>query len=161
MNFLKKLFTKKPEETAEVPPEFLQENPPEWVIILNGRELPAGVTFSIRAPLFQADRHGAAEITNLPGNGGEAQSATAKFSRPEMDRLLLILGFSFPAEIATVAGATEEGLPVTVTIYRETPFYLRTADCNLAGWIDSRQPAPPVVEIGRILMEARHRALAQ
>jgi hypothetical protein len=161
MNFLKKLFAKKPEETAEVPPEFLQENPPEWVIILNGRELPDGGTLSIRAPLFQSQRDGVAEVTYLPGQGGQPQSGSAKFTRPEIDKLFVILGFSFPNEIATVAGPADEGMPVTVTIYRESPFYLQVADCNLAGWLDSRKSGPPVVEIGRILLETRSRALFQ
>ena len=160
MNFLRKLFARKPAETAEVPPEFLQENPPEWIIIMNGRELPDGGTFSIRAPLFQSRRGGVAEITSLPSKtGGEARTITVDFTRPEIDRLFIVLGFSFPKEIATVAGPTDDGVPVTMSIYRENPFNLCTADCNLADWIDSRKSAPPVIEIGRVLLEARRRTL--
>jgi hypothetical protein len=160
MNFFSKLFAKKPAETAEVPPEFLQENPPEWVIILNGRQLPDGGGFSIRAPLFQSSRSGVAEITDLPATpGGEVRTISVDFTRPEIDRLFIILGFSFPKEFATVAGPADSGVPVTLTIYRESPFNLCTADCNLADWIESRKSGPPVVEIGRILIEARRRTL--
>ena len=160
MNFLRKLFAKKPVETAEVPPEFLQENPPEWIIIMNGRELPNGGSFSIRAPLFQVERRGVAEIITLPSQvGGEGRTITVDFTRPEIDRLFIVLGFSFPKEFATVAGPTDSGVPVTITIYRETPFNLCACDCNLAGWIDSRKSGPPVIEIGRVLLEARRRTL--
>jgi hypothetical protein len=160
MNFLRKLFAKKPAETAEVPPEFLQENPPEWIIIMNGRELPGGGGFSIRAPLYQLRRSGVAEITGLPSQaGGEARTITVDFTRPEIDRLFIVLGFSFPKEITTIAGPSDSGVPVTITIYRESPFNLCTADCNLADWIDSRKSGPPAIEIGRVLLEARRRTL--
>ena len=160
MNFLRKLFAKKPVETAEVPPEFLQEDPPEWIIIMNGRELPGGGSFSIRAPLFQAQRSGVAEITSLPSAAdGEGRTIAVDFTRPEIDRLFIVLGFSFPQEFATVAGPADSGVPVNVTIYRESPFNLCVADCNLAEWIDSRKSGPPVIEIARVLLEARRRTL--
>src|SRR5271154_6596187 len=104
MNFLKKLFGKKPEEPAEVPPEFLQENAPDWLINLNGRELPDGNPFSIRVQLYQSLRAGSAEILVFPTNRpGPPKTATIDLSRPEIDKLFVILGFSFPDEIASVS----------------------------------------------------------
>ena len=76
MNFLKKLFSKKVEETPEAPPEFLQENPPDWLIDLKGQESPDGNSFSIRIQLFQTERSGTAEILVLPRDQfGEPRNA--------------------------------------------------------------------------------------
>lgn len=161
MNLLKKLFSKRTEEPADVPPEFLQQEPPDWLIDLKGQELPDGNTFSIRVQLFQSARTGTAEIVVLPHDqSGEPKSAAADLTRIEIDRLFVILGFAFPDEIATVPAADPDGLPVTISIYRQSPFTLRSAACNLAGWLDSRKSAPTAVEIGRILFETRTRALS-
>lgn len=161
MNFLKKLFSKRTEEPADVPPEFLQANPPDWLIDLKGQDLADGSTFSIRVQLFQPARTGVAEIVILPRDqSGEPRNATTDLTRPEIDRLFVILGFSFPNEIENVPADVPDGMPVTISIYRQSPFLLRSAACNLAGWLDSRKSAPTAVEIGRILLEARTRALS-
>jgi hypothetical protein len=160
MNFLKKLVSKKVEETPEAPPEFLQENPPDWLIDLKGQEPPDGNHFSIRIQLFQTNRSGSAEILVLPRDqSGQPKNATTDLTRPELDRLFVILGFSFPDEIATVSTDAGDGLPITISIYRRNPFTHRAAGCDLAAWLDSRKSGPPVVEIGRIALESRQRIL--
>jgi len=161
MNFLKKLFSRRTEETADVPPEFLQANPPDWLIDLKAQDLAGGNTISIRVQLFQPARTGVAEILILSHEpSGQPKEATTDLTRIEIDRLFVILGFSFPNEIENVPTDVPDGLPVTISIYRQSPFLLRSATCNLAGWLDSRKSAPTAVEIGRILLEARTRALS-
>jgi hypothetical protein len=161
MNFLKKLFSKRTEEPADVPPEFLQAIPPDWLIDFKGQDLAGGSTISIRVQLFQTARTGAAEIVVLPHEPSvQPKNATTDLTRTEIDRLFVILGFSFPDEIEDVPADVPDGLPVTISIYRQSPLLLRSATCNLAGWLDSRKSAPTAVEIGRILLEARTRALS-
>lgn len=160
MNFLKKLFAKKASELADVPPEFLQENAPDWLIDLKGNEMPNGNTFSLRVQLYQSLRTGFAEILVLPREpGGQPTTASADLDRIDLDRILVILGFSFPGEIASIHADAADGLPVTVSVYRRHPFAFCLADCNLAAWLGSKQPAPAVVEIGRILLQIKARAL--
>ena len=121
--------------------------------------MPDGRNFSIRALIFSETRTGLAQIRN----GGSGQSATpdgalVNLERVELDRLLIILGFVFPGEITTVSSDAAEGVPVSLSIYRRIPLAHRAADCNLAGWLNSRKSAPPVIEIGCLLMNLRARA---
>ena len=44
MNLFKKLFSRGKEETPDLPPEFLQETPPDWLIDAKGQRLPNGNT---------------------------------------------------------------------------------------------------------------------
>jgi len=156
MNLFKWLVGRK-ETPVEPPPEFLQRSPPDWVIDLKGQE--GGGAFSIRVQITVATRMGTAEVIVLPGaDGGEPQSATRALERTEIDRLLVILGFSFPADIAAVAGGAEDGSRVNVTIHRREPLGEASAECDLGEWLESRKTGPPVVEIGRILMEIRRAA---
>jgi hypothetical protein len=163
MNIFKWLFGRK-EAPVEPPPEFLQASPPDWVIDLKGqpvRHRPGeggadGGAFSIRVQITTATRTGMAEVIVLPGAaGGEPKTATRALERTEIDRLLVILGFSFPADIAAVTGGTDGGSRVNVTIHRREPPGEVAAECDLGEWLESRKPGSPVVEIGRILMEIR------
>jgi hypothetical protein len=159
MGLFKKIFGKEKAAAPDLPPEFQEAAPPDWLIDLKGREMPAGTHFSIRAQLAQAARSGRADILILPRTDSELpKSGAVELERLEIDRLLVILGFSFPAYIDDVAGESASGLPVGITIHRLEPYTARTASCNLAGWRNSKQPAPPVVEIGNILLAARDRA---
>ena len=159
MGFFGKLFGQGKTAAVELPPEFLEDSPPDWLIELKGRELPHGAVFCVRARLSRTERTGSAEIFLLPQTDAESpKSATTELERLEIDRLLVILGFSFPVDIDDIPGETESGLPVSLTIHRLAPYAYRSATCNLAGWRDSKQPAPPVVEIGSILTNAGDRA---
>lgn len=159
MGFFGKLFGQGKTAAVELPPEFLEDSPPDWLIELKGREFPNGNVFSVRARLSKTERAGKADIFLLPRADAESpKSATTELERLEIDRLLVILGFSFPVDIDDIPGETESGLPVSLTIHRLAPYSSRSASCNLAGWRDSRQPAPPVVEIGGILAKSRDRA---
>jgi hypothetical protein len=159
MNFFKWLFGRK-QEPVELPPEFLQENPPDWLIDLKGQGMPAGGPFSIRVQIVAAARTGSADIMLLPGDsGGEPKSASASLERTELDRLLVVLGFSFPADIGDVAGGAGDGPACTLTIHRREPYQAKAGECRLAEWIESKKPGPPVIEIGRILMELQRRVL--
>lgn len=161
MNLFKWLFKKKP-EPPEPPPEFLQAAAPDWLIEVKGRVFPAGGSFSIRAQVFAAARTATADMVVFAGEArGEPTSKTANLGRLDLDRLLVILGFSFPQDIAEIPGAREEGLPVTVTIFHRAPLAAQSASCNLADWLDSRKSAPPVVEIGRMLVELKRRTLGE
>src|SRR5947209_6587510 len=154
MSFLKRLFSGRKNEVQELPPEFEQSEPPDWLLDLKGQDLPQGSRFSIRVQLSAASRIGSADILILPCQEGEQpRSGTAELTRPEFDRLLVILGFSFPGDFEDVAGSEKEGLPVTISIHRREPYDLKTANCNLVGWNESKQSRPPLVEIGWILLE--------
>ncbi len=97
MSLLTRLFSKRKEKSDDLPPEFLQEPPPDWFIDLKGRGLTGGKPFSVRVQLFATRRAGTAEILILPaGPGEQPKDAGVELSRTEIDRLLLILGFSFP-----------------------------------------------------------------
>lgn len=158
MNFFKRLFGGKEMAPAEPPPEFLQASPPDWVIDLKGRIEEGDPVFSIRAQIYQSARKGTAEVIILPREpGGEPRSATVELERLELDRLFVVLGFSFPADFASVAG--EAGAALKMMICRREPFVECAVDCDLSGWLDSRKSAPPVIEIGRIMLELQRRAL--
>ena len=159
MNFLKRLFGRK-EEPAELPPEFLQEDSPDWLIDMKGAALPHGSRFSIRVQILDATRAGTVEIIVLPRKEGEEpRSASGALAQTEIDRLFVILGFSFPGDIANVPALVIDGMPVSISIHRHEPYAMAAGECNLAGWTDSRKPGPPVIEIGKILLEARNRIL--
>jgi hypothetical protein len=160
MNFLKRLFGRHKSEPQELPPEFLQENPPDWLIDFKGQSSPEGRRFSVRVQLSETSRVGVAEILILPrDDNGEPKSATGELNRVELDRLLVILGFSFPNDIADVGADLSEGLGANITVHRREPYTLVAARCNLAGWLDSKKSGPPAIELGRILMEAQRRIL--
>lgn len=159
MGLLGKLFGKTKAAAEELPPEFLEDSPPDWLIELKGREMPDGNVFSVRAQLGKVTRVGQADVFILPRTDAEVpRSASIDLEKLDIDRLLVILGFSFPADIDDIAGESDSGLPVNMTIHRLAPYAARSATCNLAGWRDSKQPAPPVVEIANILVRARERA---
>jgi hypothetical protein len=71
----------------------------------------------------------------------------------------VILGFSFPGDIADVQAQVIDGIPVNISIHRHEPYAVSAGECNLAGWMDSRKQGPPVIEIGKILLEAQQRIL--
>ncbi len=159
MNFLKRLFGRK-EEPAELPPEFLQTRPPDWLIDMKGAALPHGSRFSIRVQISDATRAGTVEIVVLPRkDGGEPKSASGTLTQTEIDRLFVILGFSFPGDIANVPAQVIDGMPVNISIHRREPYAMAAGECNLAGWMDSRKSGPPVIEIGKIILEAQGRIL--
>jgi len=49
--------------------------------------------------------------------------------------------------------------PVRLLVYRRDPSAMKAASCNLAGWVDSKKPGPPAIEISRVLLGIYHRAL--
>ena len=105
-------------------------------------------------------RTGIVEIVILPLNENkQPKSAQTELLRQEIDRLFVILGFSFPEDIDHVAPGEVEGVPVSITIHRREPYSCRCVECDLASWLGTRNPGPPVVEIGRVLMDAQERAL--
>ncbi|MDB6021261.1 MAG: hypothetical protein JWQ04_1118 [Pedosphaera sp.] len=160
MNFLNRLFSKRKDEVHEPPPEFLQSEPPDWLLDLKGQGLSQGNAFSIRVQLFEASRTGSVDVLVLPGQeGGQPQSGTAELIRTEFDRLMVILGFSFPDDIEDVPPGMKDGLPVTLSIHRREPHAFKSAGCNLAGWDETRKSRPPLVEIGSILLEMQKRIL--
>src|ERR1700722_20509572 len=118
MNFLKRLFGRK-ETPLELPPEFLQEEPPDWLIDMKGAALPHGNLFSIRVQISNATRVGMVEIVMLPrADGEEPKTASGALSQLEIDRMFVLLGFSFPGDIATVTAQVIEGIPVNISIHR-------------------------------------------
>ncbi len=161
MNFLKRLFGHK-ETPPELPPEFLQENSPDWLIDMKGTGLPRGNRFSIRVQLSDAARTGTVEIVMLPRKEGEEpKSASGALARLEIDRLFVILGFSFPGDIGDVPAQVIDGLPVNISVHRHEPYSLAAGECNLAEWIDSKKSGPPIIEIAKILLEAQMRIMPQ
>ena len=159
MNFLRRLFGHK-EAAPELPPEFLQAAPPDWLIELKGQDAESGGHYSLRVQISVTMRKGAADILTLPAQPeGEPRSATVDLERTEIDRLLVILGFSFPNDFAGMDAKADDEPPMTLAINRREPYAATTAQCALGGWLDSRKPGPPVVEIGRVLLELKKRTL--
>lgn len=160
MNLFKKLFSRAKVDAPELPPEFLQETPPDWLIDAKGQRLPDGNRFSIRAQLTDSSRTGIVEILILPLSENEQpKTAQTELLRQEIDRLFVILGFSFPEDIDHVAPGEVEGIPVSISIHRREPYSTRCVECDLSSWLGTRNPGPPAVEIGRVLMDAQERAL--
>lgn len=160
MSFLSRLFSRKKEEAPELPPEFLEADPPDWILDLKGTGIPNSGAFSVRVQLRQGARKGSADVLLLPqGETGQPQSATGDLQGGEIDRLLVLLGFSFPDHIDDIPADETEGMPVTLSIHRHEPYSVKTATCNLAGWLDSRKSRPPTVDIGLILLEMQRRIL--
>jgi hypothetical protein len=155
MNLFRRLFGKS-SEAIEAPPEFLQAAAPDWLIEAIGRMLPDGGHFSIRTQIFNAARTATVDLVTFPV-GGEPASQTRELERAKTDRLLVILGFSYPHDIADVPGPTDTGLPVAITVFRREPLVAQRAECNLWDWLESPKPAPPVVEIGKILVDFKRR----
>jgi hypothetical protein len=160
MSFLKRLFGKK-EKPQDLPPEFLQDDPPDWLIDLKGQRLPEGERFSIRIEMWAGSRKGIADVLVLPANeGGEPRIGRCELEKGEIDRLFVTLGFSFPADVADVPAEAAEGLAVVISIHHREPYAAVSADCNLAGWIGAKKSGPPVIEIGKILVEIQRRTVA-
>jgi hypothetical protein len=160
MNLFKKLFSRRQKEAPDLPPEFLQDAPPDWLIDAKGQRRPDGNRFSIRVQLTNSSRTGTAEILILPLKDDEQpKSAQTELLRHEIDRLFVILGFSYPEDIDTVAPGDKDGIPMSMSIHHREPYSSRSAECDLASWLGTKKPGPPVVEIGRVLMEAQDRAL--
>src|SRR5580698_1834892 len=151
MNFLKKLFSKRTEPLPDIPPEFLQENAPDWLIEMNANDPVKSNAFSIRVQLFASQRSAKAEVLLLSSSGqSEApKKIPTTLSHPEINHLFVVLGFSYPDEITDVPAEIDDGLAATISIYRQSPFTLRSANCNLSAWLESRKSGPPIVEIGR------------
>jgi hypothetical protein len=84
MNFIKRLFGRK-ETPPELPPEFLQDDPPDWLIDLKGAALPHGNRFSIRVQILNATRTGTMEIVMLPRKDGEEpRSASGALAQTDL-----------------------------------------------------------------------------
>jgi len=94
-------------------------------------------------------------------DGEEPKSASGALAQTEIDRLFVILGFSFPGDIANVPAQVIDGMPVNISIHRHEPYAMAMGECNLSGWMDSRKPGPPIIEMGKILIEAQGRILHQ
>ena len=158
MNLFKWLFSKRKEPTFDLPPEFLEDEAADWVIVLEGKGLPHRTGFSIRVSLSESSRTGTLSI--MGGSAGQGQPATGgpNLERTEIDRLLVTLGFSFPQDITAPSVQSLDGLPVRLFVYRREPSAMKVAACNLAGWIDSKKPGPPVIEISRVLLGIQRRA---
>jgi len=151
MSILNWLFKKKP-ELPEPPPEFLQADAPDWLVDIKGQEFPGGRRFSIRAQVHAAARTATADIVRWPATeGAEPVAHSANLPRADLDRLLVILGFSFPQDFVDIPGSEHEGISVNVTVFRRDPLAAQGAACNLSEWLDTRKSAPPVVEIGKML----------
>ncbi|EEF59391.1 hypothetical protein [Pedosphaera parvula] len=155
MSFLKRLFSK-PTEQPEQPSEFFREDAPEWLITLT-EDLADGSSIEVRLSLFASTRSGSAQV--ITRSGGELkQSVQVDATRQEFDRLMVILGFSFPNEVNPVPAGTDEAF-VTITVCKREPFFRRGGKCNLNGWLDSRKPGPPLIEIGMIVTGIKRRGL--
>lgn len=153
MSFLKNLFSK-PKAPVELPPEFLQSNPPDWLIEMKGHDVADDRRFSVRVELQNESREGVAHVVVLPAKEGEEpKSASGPLDRPEVDRLFVILGFSFPDDIHNIAADGAEGIPVSVSVHKHEPYELKTGECDLADWTDSRRARPAVVDVGMVLWE--------
>jgi hypothetical protein len=155
MNFLKKFFSKP--EAPEQPPEFLREEAPEWFIRFK-EDHADGTSSEVRLSLHEAAHEGLAQVISRAGEEMK-QSVTVELTRQEFDRLKVILGFSFPDDITNAPAGTEEE-SATISVFKREPFMVRSGICNLAGWLDSKKSGPPVIEIGKILVEAKRRAPA-
>lgn len=160
MSLLSRLFSKKKSEPQDLPPEFQQDNPPDWLLDLKGSAQPHGGAFSVRVQLWQGTRKASADVLLLPEKEGtQPRNATTELLSLEVDRLLVLLGFSFPDQIESVSSDVVDGMPVTLSLYRQEPYCEKTATCNLADWIDTRKSRPPVVETGLLLLEIQKRIL--
>ncbi len=154
MSFLGRLFKKKP-EPPEPPPEFLQADPPDWLIDMKGQEFPAGGRFAMRVQVHESARVATVDVVHWPAaEGAEPVAHTASLARADLDRLLVVLGFSFPQDLADIPGPEDSGIPVTMTVYRREPLAAQSAGCNLSEWLDSRKSAPAVVELARLVRGA-------
>jgi hypothetical protein len=160
MNFFKRLFGKKEKFSLEVPIEFLQAEPPDWLLELKVRFQPHGGALTVRAVLQSEAKTGSAafEIQPLAGKGA-LQTASADLAQIEAGRLLVLLGFSFPDDIASVGGPVIDGIPATLSVHRREPYCLKEGSCNLMNWLDSKKSQPPTVEIAMMLLGVKNRVL--
>jgi len=160
MNFFKRLFGKKEKFSLEVPIEFLQASPPDWLLELKVKIMPRGGAFTVKVWLRAETRIGNASVEIEPTNGQAAtQTATADLGQVEAVRLLVLLGFSFPDDIASVGGPVMDGIPATLSVHRREPYCLKEGSCNLMNWLDSKKSQPPTVEIAAMLLNVKDRVL--
>jgi hypothetical protein len=155
MSFLKKLFSKKA-ELPEQPSEFLREEAPDWLVGLT-EELDDGTSTEVRLSLFESTRSGSAQVITRAG-GELKQSVQVDATRQEFDRLMVILGFSFPSEVNSVPAGTEESF-VTIYVHKREPYFKRGGKCNLSGWVNTKKSGPPLIEIGKIVTDIKRRGL--
>ena len=162
MNLFKWLFGKKEKVALELPHEFLQADPPDWLLELKANELPHGEAFGVKVQLLAETRSGSATITVHPQIGeGAAQTATSDLTQIEGGRLMVLLGFSFPNDIGDVGAPVTEGVAANLTIHQREPYVIREGACNLASWLGSKKSQPPTVEIAMMLLGMKERILNQ
>lgn len=160
MSLFSKIFSRRKKEAPDPPPEFLQATPPDWLIEAKGQAGTDGDRFSIRVQLNDQSRTGNADVVQwLPEESQQPRTAQIELLRSEIDRLFVILGFSFPDDIHDVSPGDHTGTPVSVTVHRREHYAFKFGDCDLAAWLHTKKSGPPVVEIGRVLMAVRERAL--
>jgi hypothetical protein len=161
MSLFKKLFSRRKKEAPEPPPEFLQATPPDWLIEAKGQAGTDGDKFSIRLQLMDKSRTGNADVVQWPAEENQQpRTAQIELLRAEIDRLFVILGFSFPVDIHDINPGDHTGTPASITVHRREHYALKSGECDLAAWLHSKKSGPPIVEIGRVLMAVRERALA-
>jgi hypothetical protein len=158
MSFFKRLFGKKEKIALKLPPEFLQAEPPDWLLELKVNSTPQSTGFDARIQLLAETRTGSAtlEVQSTVKNG-EPQTATADLTPIEAGRLLVLLGFSFPNDIGNVGALAADGVPATLAVHRREPYQLREGSFNLTNWLDSKKSQPPTVEIALVLMAVKQR----
>lgn len=160
MNLLKKLFSRKKEEAPDLPPEFHDASPPDWLLAAKGQNLRDGTTYSIRAQLIDSPRGGVADVVVWPPSDKEQpRAARTGLAKTEVDQLFVILGFSFPKDVGSIDPGSETGIPMTISVHRREPYATITAECDLASWVGTKKSGPPAIEMGRILWSARERAV--
>jgi hypothetical protein len=158
MNFFKWLFGKKEKVALELPLEFLQADPPDWLLELKVAFMPRGETVTVRARSQAEAKTGSAVFEIEPPTGkGAAQTASADLTQIEAGRLLVLLGFSFPDDIADVGVPVIDGVPAKLSVHRRKPYCLKEGSCNLASWLDSKKSQPPTVEIAMLLLDVKNR----
>lgn len=162
MNFLKRLFGKKEQVALELPLEFLQAEPPDWLLELKVTYQPDGRGFAVKAGLRAETRTGSVTVEIDVVTGGDAaQKAAGDLSQVEAGRLLVLLGFSFPDDIGFVGPEYTDGIPAKLSVHQREPYSLKEGDCNLMHWLNSKQSQPPTVEITKILVEVKNRLSQQ
>jgi hypothetical protein len=158
MNFFKRLFGKKEKVALELPLEFLQADPPDWLLELKVTFLPRGGAFTVRTALqAEAKAGNAAFEIEPPAGKGAAQTASMDLTQIEAGRLLVLLGFSFPDDITDVGSPVIDGVPAKLSVHRREPYHLQEGNCNLMNWLDSKKSQPPTVEIAMLLLDVKNR----
>ena len=93
-----------------------------------------------------------------PGRlGGETRQATIPLLDTEVARLLVLLGFSFPDDIAKLREPVKDGLPARLLVHRREPYTLKEAELNLDYWLNTKRTQPPTAEVAMLLVGAKNR----